>query len=237
MPENHVQNKTAIILGATGLTGGLLLEKLTLDNRYTKIKVFTRRPLKIKHAKVEEIQCQLLDLEQCRDQFTGDEVFCCIGTTAKKTPDKSLYTKIDYGIPVHAAKLCKENGIPTLLVISSMGANPNSSIFYSRTKGKMEQAVLEQNIKTTYILRPSVIAGKRDEMRTGERIAIILTRILSPFLVGPLKKFRVINAEVIAAAMITMANNAYAHPILLSDAIQEMGKKDKRNLVLDSDKF
>ena len=217
------KKKTAIILGATGLTGNILLNKLLGDDNYGKIKIFTRRPLRFENPKVYEILCDLLDVDSYKDNFYGDEVFCCIGTTTKKTPDKELYTKIDFGIPVSAAKLCKQNEIDTFLVMSSMGANANSSIFYSRTKGEMEQAVLGQKIENTYILRPSMIGGNRIESRIGEKIGVILMKVLNTLFVGSLRKYRIIDAGIIAKAMIVLANNKNDEQIIESDKIQKIG--------------
>ncbi len=214
--------KTAIILGATGLTGNILVKKLLVDNRYSNIKIFTRKPLRLENPKVTEILCDLLDIDSYKENFYGDEVFCCIGTTTKKTPNKELYKKIDFGIPVNSAALCKQNGIDTFLVMSSMGANARSSIFYNRTKGEMEAGVLHQNIKNTYILRPSIIFGNRDEKRLGEKIGIILMKILQPLLIGSLRKYRGIKAEDIAKAMIRLANNGDDKQIILSDEIQRI---------------
>lgn len=216
-------NKSAIILGATGLTGNILLNKLLGDDRYRNIKIFTRRPLRFENPKVTEILCDLLDVDSYKDNFYGDEVFCCIGTTTKKTPDKELYKKIDFGIPVSAAKLCKQNGIDTFLVMSSLGADSKSSIFYNRTKGEMEDAVLEQKIENTFILRPSIIGGNRNEFRIAEKIGAVLMRILNPLFIGSLRKYRIIDAEIIANAMIELANNKIDKQIILSDQIQELG--------------
>ncbi|WNH10310.1 NAD(P)H-binding protein [Thalassobellus suaedae] len=145
--------KTAIILGATGLTGHVLLEKLLKDDRYETIKLFSRTKIEGLPNKVKQFIGNLLELDQFKADFTADEVYCCIGTTAKKTPNKTLYKQIDYGIPVTAAKLSKENNIPTFLVVSAMGANKKSSVFYNKTKGEMEHDVLQQNIKHTFILK------------------------------------------------------------------------------------
>ncbi len=218
------EKKTAIILGATGLTGSLLLKALLVDDRYGKIKVFTRRPLEVSDPKLESIECNLLELEAVKDSFKGDEVFCCIGTTTKKTPDKKLYRKIDYGIPTSAAMLCKENNIPTMVIVSAIGADANSSIFYNKTKGEMERDVLAQNIPHTYILQPSIINGPRNESRAGEKIGVVITKFLQPFLVGSIKKYRVIDAEVISNAMIQLANNGFEQQVIASDKIQELGK-------------
>lgn len=219
----QANTKTAIILGATGLTGSMLLQKLLNDDRYHSIKVFSRRSLEISHPKLEEIVCDLLDLKSQKEHFVANEVYCCIGTTTKKTPDKALYRKIDFGIPVQAAELCKINNIPSLLIVSAIGADANSSIFYNRTKGEMEAAVLESGIPKTHILQPSVISGDRGEFRLGEKFGIIVMTIFSPVLIGPIKKYRPIKAATIAEAMRVLANGDYKEQIITSDSIQELG--------------
>lgn len=217
--------KTAIILGASGLTGGLLLEKLIVDDRYESIKLFSRSSIKGLPNKVKQYIGNLLELEQFKNDFTGDEVFCCIGTTAKKTPDKSLYRDIDYGIPVAAAKLAKANGINTFLVISAMGANKKSSVFYNRTKGEMEQEVLNQAIQKTSILRPSLIGGERNEQRILEKIGLVVFKIIQPLFIGPLKKYRIINADSIAQAMLNLVNTtSNTDVIITSNDIEQLAK-------------
>ena len=209
-------NKTAIILGASGLTGGLLLQKLIDDNRYSTIKLFSRNRIEGLPAKVIQFIGNLLELEQFSADFIADEVYCCIGTTAKKTPDKELYKKIDYGIPVAAAKLAKENDIPTFLVISAMGANKGSSVFYNKIKGEMEQDVLQLGIKNTLILRPSLIGGERNELRVLEKIGITVFKIIQPLFIGPLKKYKIINAESIAQAMLNLTNNTSNTEVIIT---------------------
>lgn len=214
--------KTAIILGATGLTGGLVLDKLLSDERYSTIKVFSRKSINIVHPKIMEYIGDLFELEKFKKDFTGDEVFCCIGTTTKKTPDKSIYRKIDHGIPVSAAVLSRENGIDTFLVMSSIGADPKSSVFYSRTKGEMERDVNKENITYTYVLRPSFIIGNRGEKRFGESIGVGVIKLLRFFLVGKLRKYRGIEAEKIADTMIRLANEKPDFNVIESDKIQEI---------------
>ena len=214
--------KTAIIIGATGLTGGLLLQGLLEDNRYQKIKLLSRNPCSIKHPKIEEHLIDLFELEKQQHLFIADEVFCCIGTTKAKTPNEEQYLKIDYAIPATLAQLCKKMGIHTLLVISALGANKNSKIFYNRTKGRMEEEVLRNKIKNTYILQPSLIGGSRNEKRLGEKIAKLFMSILNPFLIGSLKKYRSIHPETIAKAMIWLANNDYKSRRIPSNEIQQI---------------
>ena len=211
--------KTAIILGATGLTGSVLLEKLLDDDRYETIKLFSRKEIVGLPTKVKQFVGDILELESFKKDFTADEVFCCIGTTAKKTPDKALYKKIDFGIPVTAAKLSKANGIPTFLVISALGANPTSSIFYNKTKGEMEQAVLSENIEKTHILQPSIIGGKRNETRIGEKIGLLVIKLLQPLFFGKIKKIRITEAEDIAQVMINLSNSPSTETVITFNQI------------------
>ncbi|SFZ91614.1 Uncharacterized conserved protein YbjT, contains NAD(P)-binding and DUF2867 domains [Flaviramulus basaltis] len=215
--------KTAIILGATGLTGNILLQKLIEDDRYDTIKLFSRSRIEGLPNKVVQFVGNLLELDKFKADFTANEVFCCIGTTAKKTPNKTLYKQIDYGIPVMAAKLSKENNIDTFLVISAMGANKNSSVFYNKTKGEMEHDVLQQNIKNTFVLRPSIIGGERNESRILEKIGLIAFKILQPLFIGKLQSYKIINAETIAQAMLNLANNkSNAEVIITSNEIKKL---------------
>jgi uncharacterized protein YbjT (DUF2867 family) len=211
--------KSAIILGATGLTGGILLEKLVSDTSFSKIKLFSRSSVGIQNPRIEEHLIDLFQLKNETDTFTADMVFCCIGTTKAKTPDSETYRKIDYGIPVATAKLCKQNGIDTFIVMSSMGADPKSKIFYNRIKGEMERDVLAEGIENTYILQPSMIGGSRKEKRLGERIAKAGMQLLD-FLIP--KKYKIIHPETIATAMKVLAEKGYSHSIITSEKIKEI---------------
>lgn len=218
--------KTAIILGATGLTGNHILHKLIEDKNYETIKLFSRSKIDGLPKKVKQFIGDILDLAQFKANFTADEVYCCIGTTAKKTPDKTLYKKIDYGIPVTAAKLSKENNIATFLVVSAMGANAQSTVFYNKTKGEMERDVLKQNIINTFILRPSLIGGERKESRILEKIGLVVIKLIQPLFIGKLKEYKIIDAENIAQAMINLANTKNnAGVIITSNDIKKLSKK------------
>ncbi|EAR02939.1 NAD(P)H-binding protein [Maribacter sp. HTCC2170] len=216
--------KTAIILGATGLTGSLLLQRLLKDKRYGKIKLFSRSSTGKENAKLEEFIGDVIELENFKNDFEADEVFCCIGTTKAKTPDKDIYKKIDFGIPVQAAELCKKNGIDTLIIISALGANSKSKLFYNRTKGEMEDAVLKMQIPKTHILQPSLISGKREEKRIGELVFKQLMKVANLVMAGPLKKFKSIHPQDIAKTMLWVANNTYNRIRIPSDLIQKISK-------------
>lgn len=213
-------SKTAIVLGATGLSGGLLTEILLQDTSFSKIKLISRRATGFEHPKVEDIICDVLQLDTIKTEFTGDVVFCCIGTTKAKTPDRDLYYNIDYGIPTNAARIAKENGIPTFIVISSVGTSTKSTFFYVRTKGEMERDVLNLGIENTYIMKPAFINGRPDEARDGEKGLKKLMAIMDFFMIGPLKKYRSIMATDIAKAMVYLATHPLAQNNIMNEEIK-----------------
>mgnify|MGYP001827686007 FL=1 len=162
-------------------------------------------------------------LEENSQHFKGDVVFSCIGTTKSKTPDELLYRKIDYGITIAAAQLCKQNDIRAFIVVSAMGANPNSAIFYNKTKGEMERDVLKLQLAHCYILQPSLLGGKRVERRFGERFAQILMGLFG-FLVP--KDYKMIHPETIADAMMWLANHSYPEVRISSNKIKQIASND-----------
>ena len=199
-----------------------MLQLLLDDDRYKRIKLFSRNEIGFKHPKIEEHLVDFLELQTDTLDFVGDEVYCCIGTTKAKTKNKSLYRKIDLGIPVTAAKLAYENEIETFIVISALGANPNSKMFYNSLKGEMEEEVLRIGISKTHIMRPSLISGKRKEMRIGEWVFKQLMKIANLGMVGPLEKYRSIDPKTIANCMIWLANHGYHKVIIESDEIKSI---------------
>lgn len=214
------QLKTAIVLGATGLTGGLLVKKLVADTDFEKVILFSRKALAFKHPKIEEHIVDVLNLTAQEAKFKADMVFCCIGTTKAKTPDLDQYLEIDYGIPLQAGRLAKKNNIPKFLVVSAMGANPKSRVFYNRVKGQMEQELLELKLPETYIFRPSLISGKREEKRMGEGFANALMRVINPLIPAAYKS---ISADYIARAMLEVSKTGYEKQHIPSDEIRNLG--------------
>lgn len=214
--------KTAIILGATGLTGSHLLELLLQDSDYERVKVFTRNKLPITHPKIEEHVIDLLKLSDFANEFTADVVFCCIGTTKAKTPNKELYRAIDYGIPVEAAKLANQNSINQFIVISALGANSESKVFYSQLKGKMERDVLAQHIEHTHLLQPSLIVGERKEKRTGEDFSKHLMKLFG-FLIPA--RYKMIHGKTIAKAMIQLTRKPSNEEVIPSEKIKSIAEQ------------
>lgn len=160
--------KTAILVGATGLIGHDLLYRLLKDENYDKILIITRKTSGISHPKLEEIVTDFDEMDKHAAKISGDVVFCALGSTAKKTPDLKIYRKIDYEYPLALAKIALKNGARQYHLVSSMGANVNSSIFYSRTKGEVERDLAKLSIPSLQIYRPSLLDGRRKEERSFE---------------------------------------------------------------------
>jgi len=213
-------SKTAIVLGATGLTGRLVTELLLKDPAFSKVKIFTRRPTSFKHPKIEEIICDLLDIHTFKDTFTGDAVFCCIGTTKAQTPDRNKYHAIDYGIPVNTAQLAHEHNINTYLVVSSAGTSTKSPFFYVRTKAAMERDVIQVNIPHTYIMKPAFINGRPDKDRKGERVLKAIMAVMDFFMIGPLKRYASTQAIDIARAMVHLVKNPHKEQNITNQEIK-----------------
>ncbi|RYY06787.1 MAG: NAD-dependent epimerase/dehydratase family protein [Sphingobacteriaceae bacterium] len=191
-----------IVAGATGLVGSLLLELLLHHPDISEVLVLSRKQLPIQNQKLKQLVIDFDRLEDYQSEINGDAIFCCLGTTRKKTPDLKIYRKIDHDYPVELAKIGDKNSIPQFHLISSLGANVNSFAFYTKLKGETERDVKATQLPSIYIYQPSFLVGNRSEKRFGERFGMNLFKLINPFLIGRLKKYRSISAEVVAKAML-----------------------------------
>ena len=214
--------KTALVFGSSGLIGGHLLNQLIKNDNYNKIKLFVRTEPVINEPKIEIIKTDFNNLESCKDNIKGDDCFFCIGTTKQNSPEKNEYRKIELDLPKEIAKIAKDNFIKSFIFISSIYANQNSSGDYVKFKGLVEEELKKLNFFNLGILRPSFLMGDRKEKRVGEKIGILTFSLLSPFLLGPLRKMKPINSEKVAKAMIKIANENLGKTIFESDEIVEL---------------
>jgi uncharacterized protein YbjT (DUF2867 family) len=198
-----MNNKTATIIGATGLIGNQLLQYLLKDDHFDTIRLLVRRPFPHQHPKLEAKLVDFTDHESFKLGIEGsDAVFCAVGTTQQKVKgDNTAYRKVDHDIPVNAARFCKEVGCPQFLLVSSVGADANSSNFYLQLKGEVEDQVKAMGIPSVHIFRPSLLLGERKERRIGEKIAQELLPLFSFALIGKWSKYKPVAAEKIAKAM------------------------------------
>lgn len=194
--------RKAILLGASGLIGKSLLTQLLNSPDFGEVLAIGRRTLNMEHPKLKELIVDFDHIAQYAADIKGDVVFCCLGTTNSKTPDKIQYKKIDYQYPLDIGSIAQNNGATAYHLVSSMGADVNSSLFYPKTKGEVERDLKAIPFKSIYIYRPSLLDGNRDEKRTAEKLMIGLMRFLNPLLIGGLKKYRSIKIETVASAML-----------------------------------
>ncbi|MBK8564351.1 MAG: NAD(P)H-binding protein [Saprospiraceae bacterium] len=164
-------NKTALVFGATGLIGSHVVNFLLLHPAYTKVVVFVRRPMEVEHEKLVQHVVNFDKPETFHQLVKGDDLFCCLGTTMAKAGSKEAFYKVDFTYAFEAAQLAKRNGVGQYLLVSSVGADPNSRFFYSKVKGELEVMVKTLGFWGLHIFQPSVLLGERNENRFGEQLA------------------------------------------------------------------
>jgi len=194
--------KNVLLIGASGLIGSELVQLLLRDDKIKSVKVFVRKTLAITDQKLREILVDFEHLEDFKHEFQGDALFCCIGTTRKKTPDLAAYKAIDYGIVLTAATLARSNQVPQIHLVSAIGAAVSSKIFYNRLKGEIEKDLLQLDFPTTLIYQPAMLIGKRSESRPAEFIAQKLMPFFDVFLLGKTRKYHSIEAKKVAESML-----------------------------------
>ena len=195
-----MKQRTALIAGASGLVGGECLRRLLASENYSKVTLVTRRSLgaATKHPKLREIVVDFARLDSVGDDLRADHVFCALGTTIRKAGSQEKFREVDFEYPRNLAQLTRAHGARHFSLVSALGASSKSGVFYSRVKGELEDAVRAMGWPSLCLLRPSVIAGNRQESRPLERLGEVMLRF------GP-ATYRPVAASRIAAAMIATA--------------------------------
>lgn len=198
-------NKTALVIGATGLVGEETLKQLLQSAFYTRVIALTRRALDIKNAKLENRVVDFDKPEQYSD-LKADDVYCAMGTTIGKAGSQAAFKKVDFEIPLQIAQLALKNGATQFILVSSLGAKAGSPVFYSRVKGELEEALTKLNYKSLVILRPSILLGDRKEKRTGEAVGRFVAEKMPFLFAGALAKYKGTPVNLLASVMIQQAN-------------------------------
>ena len=205
-------SRTALVAGATGLVGSHVLELLLADPEWSHVVTVGRRKPSQQHAKLEQRVLDLSELERVSDIPHVDDVFCCLGTTIKQAGSQRAFRLVDHDFVVGLARAGLRAGATQVLLVSAIGADPESRVFYSRVKGETEAAIRKLPYRGIQIFRPSLLLGDRSEFRLGERIATLGASVLPALLFGRLRRYRPIQAATVAQAMVSIAKEAPRGP-------------------------
>jgi len=200
--------RTAIVIGATGLVGRHLTEQLLRDRRFELVKIFVRRSTGITNGKLQEHVVDFDNPDGWKKLVTGDVLYSAMGTTLRQAGSKEAQYKTDYTYQYQVAKVAAANGVPEYVLVSAAGSSPDSSVFYSRIKGELERDVQKLPFETIHIIRPGMLAGEREKVRTGEQLGVGVLNIIS--LIPGLKKLRPIQGGEVARAML---NATFRHVV------------------------
>lgn len=216
---------TAWIAGASGLVGAELLRQLLAAPEYDRVIAIGRRPLEIAHPKLTVATADFAALDKVTDGLRCDDAFCCLGTTIKAAGSREAFRAVDHAAVLALAWAAQRAGARRFFVVTALGADPASRVFYNRVKGETEAALEVLDFETLAIFRPSLLLGRRARPRFGERVLALLLWIAEPMLAGRLRKYRAIEAAVVARAMLrcSFGRPGQGALVLDSDEIQDMG--------------
>jgi uncharacterized protein YbjT (DUF2867 family) len=215
---------SALLLGATGLVGGRVLDLLLDDPAYGRVVVLGRRPVARQHPRLQQHVADLGRLDEHAALFAVDDVFCCLGTTIRAAGSQDAFRRVDHDYVVGAARVAAAAGARRYLLVTAAGANAASRIFYNRVKGEAEDGVRAQPFEGVVILRPSLILGPRAERRPSEALAQRIAPALGWMMIGPLRRYRAVEAGTVGRAMVRLAKERVRGVRTVeSDEIQAMG--------------
>src|SRR5713226_2465962 len=198
--------RNALVAGGTGLVGTELLTLLDEENRYARVTSIVRREM-VAAGRIENriVSFDHLDRNELPEV---DDAYCCLGTTRRVAGSDDAFRKADFDYVLAYARAAHRAGAVRFLIVSAMGAKVESRFLYTRVKGQVEAAVSTLGFQVVGIARPSFLIGRRAKARGGETAALILSRAITPIMVGPLRRFRPIEARTVAAGLIHLAFNA-----------------------------
>jgi uncharacterized protein YbjT (DUF2867 family) len=196
-------NADVLIAGSTGLIGSAFLNLIGDDPSTGKTIALARQenPAIADKPHIRQEIIDFANLGKYRHLFSARTLVCALGTTIKKAGSKEKFRQVDYQLPMDIATFASENGCKIFILISAIGANPDSSVFYNKVKGELERDIQKLSFKAVHIIRPSLLMGDREEFRLGEEIG---KRLIQPFSFLVPDKFKPIHVDVIARKIKTL---------------------------------
>ncbi|MBK8548808.1 MAG: NAD-dependent epimerase/dehydratase family protein [Saprospiraceae bacterium] len=217
-----MMQKTAVVFGASGLVGSEVIKILLSKEEFGLIILPVRKIVSdYTSPKIKQLIIDFDSLDLYANELKGDCYFLCLGTTMAKAKSKEAFYKVDFTYTYEAAKIAVKNNSSHVLLISSMGADEKSMIYYSKVKGKIEKALEKLPLSRLTIFRPSLLLGNRNESRSGEKWAEKISSLLSFMFFGPFKNYKPVKASDVAEKMVRMAMNSQSErvKILLSSEL------------------
>ncbi len=205
--------------------GGELLQQLLAAPEYGRVVALGRRRLEMPHQKLESRVVDFAALAQTAGDLRCDDAFCCLGTTIKDAGSREAFRAVDHAAVLAFAWAAQRAGAKRFFVVSALGADPESRVFYRRVKGETEAALQVLGFSTLAIFQPGLLLGPRARPRMGERVSAAVLWLAEPLLLGRLRKYRAIEAATVARAMVRCS---FGQPdrgrlIFRSDEIQDLG--------------
>jgi uncharacterized protein YbjT (DUF2867 family) len=218
-------NRKALVIGATGLIGKNVVNQLLQSDSYEQVTILVRKDVELKHPKLNQIRIDFNNLDQYKQYFKVNDVFSCLGSTIKQAKTKEKFRKVDYDYSLKVAEIASGAKVENFLIVSAMGANSHSKIFYNKVKGDVERDIKNYSFGGLFIFRPSLLLGERQEFRFGEKFAAKLSEALPILYSGPLKKYRPIKGENVAIGMVNCAlSNLNGVHVIESNKIEKFSK-------------
>ena len=218
-----MSGETVLLAGASGLVGGFVLDFLLEDDSIQSVIMLSRKASGKQHNKLKEVVVEYDRLDNFRDKLTADHYICTLGTTIKKAGSQEAFRKVDHDYPLALGRIAKDHHAKSFSIVTALGSNARSSIFYNRVKGEVQENLKALQLNALRIFQPSLILGDRSEKRSGEAIAQALSPVFNLFLHGPLRKYRGIKAKNIARTIcLELKQDSPAVRIYESDEIQRI---------------
>jgi len=220
-----MSDRSALLVGATGLVGARLLNRLIAHPAYERVTIWVRRPVSLQIHKFAQV---VVDFEHLRDyanKCDAQDVYVALGTTIKVAGSQAAFRRVDHDYPVEIARIALQRGAQRFLMVSALGAETQSRVFYSRVKGETETDIRALGLPKAWFFRPSLLVGDRQDPRPGEGMALALSKVIAPFLLGGLRKYRPVAADAVAAAMVYAAVQDIPPGVIESDEIARLAAK------------
>ena len=219
--------RSALLVGATGLVGSRLLTRLIAHPEYERVTALVRRPVSLEIHKFAQVVVDFERLQEHARDFSADDIYVALGTTIKTAGSQEAFRRVDHDYPLELARIALRQGAKRFLMVTALGADAQSRVFYNRVKGEVETDIRALGLPRVWFFRPSLLIGSRVESRSGERIGVAVGKVIAPLLVGPLRRYRPVAADAVAAAMIYAATRDVQSGVVESEEIARLAAQSR----------